>query len=122
MPIRWALVAFSIVGEVRIRGSFTRPAAFAAPGGFAPYALPGSPALGKEIAAIFKQNFNVREFSKPRSLRWAALICRGFPNGLRCLNSRQRPIIKASLLGNVHYLDEKQLELSQKELPLSCGV
>lgn len=111
-----ALVAFSIVGEVPDTRLFHQASRICGAGGFAPYALPGSPALGKEIAAIFKQNFNCVILENHGVCVGGADLQEAFQR-FEMFEFTAKTIIKASLLGNVHYLDEKQLELSQKELP-----
>ena len=111
-----ALVAFSIVGEVPDTRLFHQASRICGAGGFAPYALPGSPALGKEIAAIFKQNFNCVILENHGVCVGGANLQEAFQR-FEMFEFTAKTIIKASLLGNVHYLGEEQLALSQKELP-----
>lgn len=111
-----ALVAFSIIGQVPDTRLFHQASRVCGPGGFAPYALPGSTALGQEIAAIFKQNFNCVILENHGVAVGGADLREAFQR-FEMFEFTAKTIIKASLLGEVRFLTEEQLMLSRKELP-----
>ena len=111
-----ALVAFSIIGQVPDTRLFHQASHICGAGGFAPYALPGSSALGQEIANIFKQGFNCVILENHGVAVGGADLQEAFQR-FEMFEFTAKTIIKASILGNVHYLDDKQLKLSQEELP-----
>jgi L-fuculose-phosphate aldolase len=110
-----ALVAFSIVGKVPDTRLFHQASHVCGPGGFAPYALPGSAALGDEIAAVFQRNFNCVILENHGVAVGGAHMREAF-HRFEMFEFTAKTIIKASQLGNVHYLDDAQLKLSQEAL------
>jgi L-fuculose-phosphate aldolase len=110
-----ALVAFSIVGQVPDTRLFHQASHVCGRGGFAPYALPGSAALGNEIAAIFKQNFNCVILENHGVAVGGADMQEAF-HRFEMFEFAAKTIIKASQLGNVRYLDDAQLMLSQERV------
>jgi L-fuculose-phosphate aldolase len=108
-----ALVAFSIVGQVPDTRLFHQASHVCGSGGFAPYALPGSAALGDEIAAVFQRNFNCVILENHGVAVGGADMREAF-NRFEMFEFTAKTIIKASQLGNVHYLDDAQLKLSQE--------
>lgn len=111
-----ALVAFSIVGQVPDTRLFHQASHVCGPGGFAPYALPGSAALGDEIASIFKRKFNCVILENHGVAVGGSDMQEAF-HRFEMFEFTAKTIIKASQLGNVHYLDDEQIELSQQALP-----
>ncbi len=111
-----ALVAFSIVGQVPDTRLFHQASRICATGGFAPYALPGSADLGREIAAIFEQNFNCVVLENHGVAVGGADLQQAFQR-FEMFEFTAKTIIKASMLGNVHYLGDEQLKLSREERP-----
>ena len=111
-----ALVAFSIVGQVPDTRLFHQASRICATGGFAPYALPGSSDLGREIAAIFKQDFNCVILENHGVAVGGADLQQAF-HRFEMFEFTAKTIIKASMLGNVHYLGDEQLKLSLEERP-----
>ncbi|MGB6688967.1 MAG: class II aldolase/adducin family protein [Terracidiphilus sp.] len=114
-----ALVAFSIIGRVPDTRLFHQASHICGEGGFAPYALPGSTALGQEIAAIFKQNFNCVILENHGVAVGGRDLQEAFQR-FEMFEFTAKTIIKASLLGNVRYLDDEQLRLSREALPSSA--
>lgn len=111
-----ALVAFSIVGQVPDTRLFHQASHICGAGGFAPYALPGSAALGQEIAAIFQQNFNCVILENHGVAVGGADLQEAFQR-FEMFEFTAKTIIKASLLGEIHYLDDEQLKQSREGLP-----
>ena len=111
-----ALVAFSIIGQVPDTRLFHQASRVCGPGGFAPYALPGSVGLGEEIAAIFKQNFNCVILENHGVAVGGADLQEAFQR-FEMFEFTAKTIIKASLLGKVQYLANEQLELSRRAHP-----
>ena len=112
-----ALVAFSIIGQVPDTRLFHRASQVCGAGGFAPYALPGSAALGQEIAAIFAQNFNCVILENHGVAVGGTDLHEAFQR-FEMFEFTAKTIIKASLLGNVQYLSDEQLKRSREERPL----
>jgi L-fuculose-phosphate aldolase len=110
-----ALVAFSIVGQVPDTRLFHQASRVCGAGGFAPYALPGSAALGKEIAAVFQQNFNCVILENHGVAVGGADMQEAFQR-FEMFEFTAKTVIKASQLGDVHYLDDAQLKLSVERL------
>jgi L-fuculose-phosphate aldolase len=111
-----ALVAFSIVGQVPDTRLFHQASRICATGGFAPYALPGSIDLGREIAAIFKQDFNCVILENHGVAVGGVDLQQAFQR-FEMFEFTAKTIIKACMLGNVHYLGDEQLKLSREEQP-----
>lgn len=112
-----ALVAFSIVGRVPDTRLFHQASRICGKGGFASYALPGSAALGQQIADAFKQNFNC-VILENHGVAVGGTDLQGAFQRFEMFEFTAKTIIKASLLGDVHYLSDEQLSLSRKEPPL----
>jgi len=111
-----ALVAFSIIGQVPDTRLFHQASHVCGAGGFARYALPGSAALGEEIAAIFKQNFNCVILENHGVAVGGADLQEAFQR-FEMFEFTAKTIIKASMLGKVHYLGDEQLKLSRTGPP-----
>lgn len=111
-----ALVAFSIIGQVPNTRLFHQTNRICGTGGFARYALPGSTNLAKEIAAIFKQNYNCVILENHGVAVGGGDLQEAFQR-FEMLEFTAKTIIKANILGNVHYLDDQQLRRSQDERP-----
>jgi L-fuculose-phosphate aldolase len=105
-----ALVSFSIVGK--IPNTRIIPQAYHVCGtvGYAPYALPGSRQLGKNIAATFAQGFNVVLLENHGVVTGGADLLEAFQR-FETLDFCARTIIQASGLGPVQSLTDEQIEL-----------
>ena len=111
-----ALVAFSINRQVPNTRLFHQARHVCGEGGLAPYALPGSAALGREIAAVFKQNFNCVILENHGVAVGGADLPEAFQR-FEMFEFTAKTIIKASQLGKVQYLDDQQLKLSRQGPP-----
>ena len=104
-----ALVAFSICR----RGPDTRllPTArrVCGPVGFAPYALPGSEALGRHIAATFAEGSNCVVLENHVVVTGGAGLQEAFER-FETLEFCAKTVIKAGMLGTVRYLVDEQAE------------
>ena len=107
-----ALVAFSIIGQVPNTRLFHQASQICGEAGFARYALPGSKALGKEIASIFEQNFNCVILQNHGVAVGGADMQEAFQR-FETFEFTAKTIIKARMLGAVQYLSDSQLERSR---------
>ena len=98
-----ALVAFSICG--RVPDTRLLPTARRVCGrvGFAPYALPGSEALGRRIAQTFAEGFDCAVLENHGVVTAGASLQEAFER-FETLEFCAKTIIKAGLLGEVRYL------------------
>jgi L-fuculose-phosphate aldolase len=110
-----ALVSFSICGQVPDTRLFPEAWHVCGRVAFAPYALPGSQALGEQVAA---------QFASPERPACVILENHGVVVGgddlatafqrLETLEFAAHTILSARLLGDVHYLSDKQIEISRQ--------
>ena len=107
-----ALVAFSIVGQVPDTRLFHQASKICGTGGFARYALPGSAALGQQIAGTFAQNYNCVILENHGVAVGGTDLQEAFQR-FEMFEFTAKTIIKASLLGDVHYLSDEQLTQSR---------
>jgi L-fuculose-phosphate aldolase len=108
-----ALVAFSICRQSPNTYLFHQARHICGEVGFAPYALPGSEALGRNIAQTFARKFN----SVILENHGVAVGGKGLQNAFErfeTLEFTAKTIIKAGLLGKVRYLTPQQLEWSRQ--------
>lgn len=121
-----ALVSFSICGEVPNTRVFPEAWNVCGQVAFAPYAMPGTKALGERIA---------EQFTSPAKPSCVVLENHGVVvGGSDLANAFQRfetleftasTLINASQLGPVHYLNDEQLTLAEKprnQLPERAAV
>jgi L-fuculose-phosphate aldolase len=108
-----ALVAFSICGRVPDTTLFPQAWHVCAAVGYAPYALPGSEQLGRNIAEVFGQGFNCVLLENHGVVVGGADLQEAFER-FETLEFTAKTIIKANLLGPVRYLTAEQLALSQR--------
>jgi L-fuculose-phosphate aldolase len=112
-----ALVAFSITGQAPDTRLFHQSRHVCGPVGFAPYALPGSEDLGKSIADTFAGGFDCVVLEN----HGVAVGGRGLQNAFQkfeTLEFTAKTLVKARLLGDVHYLSDEELELRNRVPPL----
>jgi L-fuculose-phosphate aldolase len=104
-----ALVAFSICG--RVPDTRLLPTARRVCGrvGFAPYALPGSEALGRRIAQAFAEGFDCAVLENHGVVTAGTSLQEAFER-FETLEFCAKTIIKAGLLGEVRYLADAQAE------------
>lgn len=107
-----ALVAFSIVRQVPDTRLFHLARHVCGSVGFAPYALPGSEQLGRNIAQTFAQGRDCVLLENHGVVVGASSVQGAFER-FETLEFTAKTLIKASHLGKVHYLDDQQLELAR---------
>ena len=110
-----ALVAFSIVGQVPDTRLFHQASRICGTGGFAAYALPGSAALGGEIAAAFTQGHDCVILENHGVAVGGNDLEEAFQR-FEMFEFTAKTIIKASQLGSITYLSEEQLGISRAEM------
>jgi L-fuculose-phosphate aldolase len=110
-----ALVAFSISGKVPNTRLFHRAREVCGEVGFAPYALPGSKALAESIVGAYARGYHSVILENHGVVVGDESLQRAFER-FETLEFTAKTIIKASLLGEVRYLDDAQLELSRTTL------
>lgn len=108
-----ALVAFSIVGEVPNTRLFHQARSVCGEVGFAPYALPGSQALGQSLADTFAAGFDCVIMQNHGVATAGASLQQAFQR-FETLEFTAKTIIKARLLGEVRYLDDEQIQLPRR--------
>ena len=112
-----ALVAFSITGNVPNTHLFHQSATVCGEPGFAPYALPGSADLGRNIADTFREGFDCVVLENHGVVVGGDSLQRAFKR-FETLEFTAKTTIKARLLGNVRYLDEAEIKLPRAIEPL----
>lgn len=103
-----ALVSFSIVRQTPKTNIIPQAQHVCGPVGFAPYALPGSEALGESIADTFAEGYNVVLLENHGIATAGADLLTAFQR-LETLDFCARTEIKARGLGEISVLTEKQL-------------
>ena len=111
-----ALVAFSICRQVPDTALFPQAGHVCGKVGYAPYALPGSEQLGRQIADIFAQGFHCVLLENHGVVIGGADLQEAFQR-FETLEFTAKTIIKAGLLGPVRYLTPEQVALSQARRP-----
>ena len=114
-----ALVAFSISGKVPNTRLFHQARTVCGEVGFAPYALPGSKALAESIVGVYARGYHCVILENHGVVVGDESLQRAFER-FETLEFTAKTIIKASLLGEVRYLDDGQLELAQDDCALAA--
>lgn len=113
-----SLVAFSIGGNVPDTRLIHQARSVCGDVGFAPYALPGSVALGSCVAAKFGEGFNCVVLENHGVVVGGQSLGQAFQR-FETLEFTAKTIIKGRQLGPVSYLTEEQVALPrEKALPL----
>lgn len=102
-----ALVAFSISRRRPDTRLLPQAHRVCGPVGFAPYALPGSEALGRSIAETFADGFDCVVLENHGVVTAGTTLLHAFER-FETLEFASKTIIKASLLGEVRYLSDEQ--------------
>lgn len=107
-----ALVSFSVAGK--IPDTSVHPAAKMICGtvGYAPYEVPGSEALGKNVAAAFSAGHSTILLENHGACTAGATLQEAFKR-FETLDFCARLILRASQLGTPHYLSDTEIEFSQ---------
>jgi L-fuculose-phosphate aldolase len=108
-----ALVAFSICGQVPNTRIFHQSYFMAGQVGFAPYALPGSKMLGANIAAAFAKGCESVILENHGVVVAGQSLDQAFQR-FEAFEFSAKTIIKATRLGQVHYLDEAELAFANE--------
>ena len=111
-----ALVAFSLVHLVPDTHLFHQTRQVCGEAGFAPYELPGSLALGRNVAAIFGQGFNCVLLENHGAVTDGANLQEAFRR-FETLEFTAKTIIKARMLGEVRYLTDDEIALARDSAP-----
>lgn len=101
-----ALVAFSISRRVPDTRLLPQARRICGEVGFAPYALPGSEALGQNIAATFASGFDCIVLENHGVVTGGGDLQNAFER-FETLEFAAKTVIKASLLGEVRYLNDE---------------
>lgn len=108
-----ALVAFSICGQVPNTRLFHQARFVCGEPGFAPYALPGSDQLGRNIAAVFAGGANCVILENHGVVVGGGSLAEAYQR-FETLEFAAKTIIKARWLGDVRYLSDEQLLLAER--------
>ncbi|HTS65725.1 MAG TPA: class II aldolase/adducin family protein [Candidatus Acidoferrales bacterium] len=103
-----ALVAFSLVHQVPDTRVFHQSRHVCGEAGFAPYELPGSAALGQNVASLFRRLHDCVILENHGAVTGGANLREAFDR-FETLEFTAKTIIKARLLGAVRYLTDEQL-------------
>ncbi len=107
-----ALVAFSVVHRVPDTRLFHQARHVCGEAGFADYELPGSAALGVKVAAIFMLGFDSVILENHGVVTGGVSLQDAF-HRFETLEFAGKTVIKASILGDVRYLDDEALDLPE---------
>lgn len=105
-----ALVSFSIVREVPDTRIIPQANRVCGPVGYAAYALPGSEALGENIAATFAEGYNIVILENHGMAAGGANLLDAF-HRLETLDFCARTLIRARALGEINTLSAPALNL-----------
>jgi L-fuculose-phosphate aldolase len=111
-----ALVAFSICRRVPDTALFPQAGHVCGRVGYAPYALPGSEQLGRNIAAVFTEGYDCVLLENHGVVIGGTSLAHAFQR-FETLEFTAKTIIKASQLGRVRYLTAEQTARSQQPRP-----
>jgi L-fuculose-phosphate aldolase len=111
-----ALVAFSLVHLVPDTHLFHQTRLVCGEAGFAPYELPGSLALGRNVAAIFGQGFDCVLLENHGAVTGGANLQEAFRR-FETLEFTAKTIIKARMLGEVRYLTDDEIATARDSAP-----
>jgi L-fuculose-phosphate aldolase len=115
-----ALVAFSLVHQVPDTRLFHQALHVCGAAGFAPYELPGSAALGRNVASIFRQLFDCVLLENHGAVTGGRSLEEAF-HRFETLEFTAKTIIKARQLGEVRYLAADEIALASRPAPSWTG-
>ena len=104
-----ALVSFSIVRQIPNTNIIPQAKHICGPIGYAPYALPGSEALGESIANIFKDNYNAVIMENHGTVIGGSNLRDAFQR-FEALEFCARTIIYSEIIGEPSYLDDQVID------------
>lgn len=108
-----ALVAFSLVHQVPDTRLFHQSLHVCGAAGFAPYELPGSEALGRNVAGVFRQLFDCVLLENHGAVTGGRSLEEAF-HRFETLEFTAKTIIKARQLGEVRYLTNDEIALASR--------
>ena len=108
-----ALVAFSLAHQAPDTRLFHQAHGVCGEAGFAPYELPGSAALGRNVAGLFRQSYNCVILENHGAVVGGVSLGEAFDR-FEALEFTAKTIIKARMLGKVRYLTGDQLEAARQ--------
>lgn len=108
-----ALVAFSLAHKVPDTHLFHQSRHVCGESGFAPYELPGSPALGRSVAGLFRQLFNCVILENHGAVTGGVSLREAFDR-FEALEFTAKTIIKASMLGDIRYLTDDEIAIAHR--------
>src|SRR5215471_7039668 len=111
-----ALVAFSLAHQVPDTRLFHQARNVCGEAGFAPYELPGSSALGRSVAGLFRQLFNCVILENHGAVTAGTNLREAFDR-FEALEFSAKTIIKARALGAVRYLSAGELAAAHRPSP-----
>jgi L-fuculose-phosphate aldolase len=111
-----ALVAFSLAHQVPDTRLFHQARGVCGEAGFAPYELPGSAALGKSVAGLFRQLYNCVILENHGAVCGGVNLREAFDR-FEALEFTAKTIIKAQALGSVRYLRDAELKAAHRAGP-----
>jgi len=106
-----ALVAFSLVHDVPNTRLFHKARTVCGEVGFAPYELPGSEALARNVEETFRRGYHCVILENHGVVTGGGNIQDAF-HRFETLEFTSKTIIKARQIGNVRYLTDQEIELS----------
>lgn len=115
-----ALVAFSLVHEIPNTRLFHQSLHVCGAAGFAPYELPGSDALGRNVAGIFRQLFDCVLLENHGAVTGGRSLQEAF-HRFETLEFTAKTIIKARQLGEVRYLTDDEIAVAARPAPSWTG-
>jgi L-fuculose-phosphate aldolase len=104
------LVAFSLVRKTPDTRLFHQARQVCGEAGFAPYALPGSEALGRSVAGVFRKGYAAAILENHGVVTGGKSLEQAFQR-FETLEFTAKTLIKARMLGEVRYLSDEELAL-----------
>jgi L-fuculose-phosphate aldolase len=108
-----ALVAFSLAHQVPDTRLFHQARNVCGEAGFAPYELPGSTALGRSVAGLYRRLFNCVILENHGAVTAGANLREAFDR-FETLEFTAKTIIKARALGDIRYLTDPELSAAHR--------
>jgi len=110
-----ALVAFSLIHDVPNTCLFHKARTVCGEVGFAPYELPGSEALARNVEGTFRQGYYCVILENHGVVTGGDSLLEAF-HCFETLEFTGKTIIKARQIGNVRYLTDREIELPAQRL------
>ena len=111
-----ALVAFSLVHDVPNTRLFHKARTVCGEVGFAPYALPGSEALARNVAEAYRPGGYCAILENHGVVTAGENLREAF-HRFETLEFSGKTIIEARRLGNIRYLTDEEIELAEQRAP-----